>query len=174
MHGILHFDGGSAPKNPGHAAFACVVDCEDGTREILSRYIGIASNNVAEYYGLIVGIKLAHQVGVRELEIISDSKLVVEQILGNWMVKQEALKVLCKEARNLLTELFPGDLGKIYWQERIHNEIADDLCTRAICYGRNLNPFVPESVKLKRPGEVFDRFNELDVPLTRVRTYHNS
>lgn len=158
---IVSFDGGARPTNPGHAGFACVVTV--GSQEkVISRYIGITTNNVAEYYGLIVGIKYAHFLGARELTIFTDSKLVREQVLGNWQCKSESLKTYMYEARDLLKKLYTQDgelLYEIVWQKRDKNSDADDYCTKAITWGRNLNPFTPSSIKVKRGvGAIEDPF----------------
>jgi ribonuclease HI len=101
---LAHIDGGCRvrmgfkPTNPGHAGFAVVIDL-DGEEFILSRYIGFASNNVAEFTALIVAIKYARHLGAEALEVISDSKLVVEQTHGRWRMKSDDLRPLCLEAR---------------------------------------------------------------------------
>ena len=94
MKATLWTDGG-ARGNPGPAAFAYVLEAEDGT--VLAAHgeaIGVATNNVAEYSALVAGLEKAAEVGVRELEVISDSELMVKQMRGEYKVKNEALREL--------------------------------------------------------------------------------
>lgn len=157
MKAILQFDGGARPTNPGHAGFAALVWLDDHPDPVVcSRYIGrFHSNNVAEYHGLIVGIKLAVYLGATEIYIKTDSKLVMNQVKGDWRCKQEDLIILCKEAKKLLEDNFSGK-WKFKWVKRDKNNEADDYCTKAIWYGMNLNPFTPQKLLDKRPGEVHD------------------
>ena len=156
MKAILRFDGGARPTNPGHAGFACALKI-NGEVAILSRYIGFATNNEAEYLGLVVGLKWALSKGVSEITVFSDSKMVVHHIDGSYRCKQEHLKPYLKEAKELLSRF---DRYWVKWQKRDHNKNADNYCTLAINWGRNQNPFVPQSIKLKRPGEVHDPFDQ--------------
>ncbi len=87
-------DGGSR-GNPGPAAYAYVLEADDGT--VLAAHgeaIGVATNNVAEYSALVAGLEKAVEVGVSELEVISDSELMVKQMRGEYRVKNEALRDL--------------------------------------------------------------------------------
>lgn len=145
---VLHFDGGARPVNPGHAGFASVVNIA-GNLHSISRYIGWKTNNQAEYFGLVVGVKYAHFLGARKIHIVTDSKLVKEQIEGNWQVREEELKLLRMDARDLLMKHFPG-AWEIEWLKRDGNVEADALCTAAINWGRNLNPLVPAKIKKAR------------------------
>jgi ribonuclease HI len=149
---LLRFDGGARPTNPGHAGFACVVII-DGEPHELSRYIGWKTNNYAEYMGLIVGIKRAKSLGATELEIVSDSKLVVNQINGEWTVKDKKLSDLHAYALRHLSSLFP-DSWVLRWEKRDSNTDADDLCTQAIKYGMTMNLFTGKS----KDGKVVDPF----------------
>lgn len=163
MRAVLHFDGGCRPKNPGHAAFACVVKL-DGEEHVIARYIGIKTNNEAEYMGLIVGVKFAASLGATELHIVSDSKLVVNQVSGRWKEKEHwKLKHMVREARALLSDRFDTNWD-IVWVKRDHNVKADAYCTGAVNYGMNLNPFLSEKFKAKRPGEEIDPFASTRVP----------
>ena len=153
---LATFDGGCRPKNPGYAAIAVVIDL-DGEEFILSRFIGIHTNNWAEYVGLIVAIKYARHLGAEQLEVVSDSRLVVEQVHGRWRVKEPTLKPLCSEARNLLDRHFPSRWSLV-WAAREANVKADYYCGLAINAGRNRNPFVPQRLKDKRPGMIIDPF----------------
>ena len=81
--------------NPGPAAYAYVLEAEDGT--VLADHgeaIGVATNNVAEYRALVAGLEKAIEVGVSDLEVVSDSELMVKQMRGEYRVKNEALRDL--------------------------------------------------------------------------------
>src|SRR6185437_7019899 len=97
----LSTDGG-ARGNPGPAAYGFVLEDEDGT--VLAAHgekIGIATNNVAEYSALIAGLEKALELAVGEVEVVSDSELLVKQMTGEYRVKNEALRALSTEAARL-------------------------------------------------------------------------
>ena len=97
----LSTDGG-ARGNPGPAAYGYVLEADDGTvLDARGETIGVATNNVAEYSGLIAGLRKAVEVGVDELEVVSDSELIVRQMEGEYKVKNEALRTLFEEASEL-------------------------------------------------------------------------
>ena len=101
MKARLFTDGG-ARGNPGPAAYGYVVETEDGTvLDARGEAIGRATNNVAEYRGLVAGMAKAAELGVDELEVVSDSELLVKQMQGEYRVKNEALKELWGEASGL-------------------------------------------------------------------------
>ena len=129
MKARLSTDGG-ARGNPGPAAYGFVIEAEDGT--VLAaegKAIGIATNNVAEYSALIAGLKRAVELSVSELEVVSDSELLVKQMTGEYRVKNEALKELSLEASRLARRL-----GKVSYTavRREHNELADRLVNEAL------------------------------------------
>ena len=129
MKALLYTDGG-ARGNPGPAAFAYVLEAEDGT--ILASHgetIGIATNNVAEYSGLVAGLRRALELRVPEVEVVSDSELLVKQMRGEYRVKNEALRGLSVEAARLAREV-----GKVEYRhvKRAHNELADRLVNEAL------------------------------------------
>ena len=94
MKARLSTDGG-ARGNPGPAAYGYVLESEDGhVLDARGERIGVATNNVAEYRALIAGLESALQRGVDELEVVSDSELLVKQMQGEYKVKNEALKAL--------------------------------------------------------------------------------
>ena len=98
MKARLSTDGGSR-GNPGPAAYGYVLEAEDGTvLDARGEAIGIATNNVAEYRGLIAGLEAALELGVDEVEVVSDSELIVKQMRGEYKVKNEALRELVDEA----------------------------------------------------------------------------
>jgi probable phosphoglycerate mutase len=125
----LSTDGG-ARGNPGPAAYAFVLEAEDGTvLEARGEAIGVATNNVAEYRALIEGLRRAVEAGVRELEVVSDSELVVKQMRGEYRVKNAALRGLSLEAARLAREV--GDV-RYTAVRREHNELADRLVNEAL------------------------------------------
>jgi ribonuclease HI len=98
----VNVDGG-ARGNPGPAAIAAVV--RDGNGKVLeerSEAIGIATNNVAEYRALLLGIELARALGAGRLELIGDSQLIVRQVKGDYKVKDETLRDLHREVLDAL------------------------------------------------------------------------
>ena len=94
MKARLSTDGG-ARGNPGPAAYAYVLEAEDGTvLDARGEAIGVATNNVAEYRALVEGLRRAVELGVDEVEVVSDSELLVKQMRGEYRVKNEALREL--------------------------------------------------------------------------------
>ena len=129
MKARLFTDGGSR-GNPGPAAFAYVLETDDGT--VLAAHgerIGVATNNVAEYSGLIAGLQKAIELQVPEVEVISDSELLVKQMRGEYRVKNEALRTLSLEAARAARQL-----GKVEYRHvrRAENELADRLVNEAL------------------------------------------
>jgi ribonuclease HI len=125
----LSTDGG-ARGNPGPAAYGYVLEAEDGT--VLAAHgeaIGVATNNVAEYRALVEGLRRAVEVGVAELEVVSDSELLVHQMRGEYKVKNDALRILWQEAQELA-----GRIGAVRYTavRREHNELADRLVNEAL------------------------------------------
>ena len=98
MKAKLFTDGG-ARGNPGPAAYGYVIEADDGT--VLAAHgekIGVATNNVAEYRALIAGLAKAVELAVPEVEVVSDSELLVKQMTGVYRVKNDALRELSSEA----------------------------------------------------------------------------
>jgi ribonuclease HI len=125
----LYTDGG-ARGNPGPAAYGFVLEAEDGT--VLAaegRPIGSATNNVAEYSGLIAGLRKALELQIPSVEVVSDSELMVKQMRGEYRVKNEALRALSLEAAQLAKEI--GDVEYRH-VKRAHNELADRLVNEAL------------------------------------------
>jgi probable phosphoglycerate mutase len=125
----LYTDGG-ARGNPGPAAYGYVLEAEDGT--VLAAHgerIGVATNNVAEYRGLIGGLEKAIELAVRDIEVVSDSELLVKQMTGEYRVKNEALRELSLEASRLARQV-----GNVSYRavRREHNELADRLVNEAL------------------------------------------
>lgn len=131
MKVIIEADGGSR-GNPGPAAFgSALVNAE--TNEVIAargETIGIASNNVAEYRGLIGGLELAlEHTPDAEVEVRMDSKLVIEQMAGRWKIKHAAMKPLALEANVLAQQLAPITWT---WVPRERNKRADALANAAL------------------------------------------
>ena len=129
MKARLSTDGG-ARGNPGPAAYAYVLEADDGT--VLAAHgepIGVATNNVAEYRALVEGLRKAVEVGVDELEVVSDSELLVHQMRGEYRVKNEALKLLWVDAQELADRLRKVTFTAV---RREHNELADRLVNEAL------------------------------------------
>ena len=129
MRAKLSTDGGSR-GNPGPAAFGYVLEAEDGTvLDARGETIGVATNNVAEYSGLLAGLESALERGVSELEVVSDSELLVKQMRGEYKIKNETLRDLAADAEALARRL-----GKVTYTavRREHNELADQLVNEAL------------------------------------------
>jgi probable phosphoglycerate mutase len=125
----LWTDGG-ARGNPGPAAYAYVLEDEEGdSLAAHGEAIGVATNNVAEYSALIAGLEKAVELGVDALEVISDSELMVKQMRGEYKVKNEALRELSVRAGQLARQL-----GSVRYTavRREHNELADRLVNEAL------------------------------------------
>jgi len=101
----LFTDGGSR-GNPGPAASAYVLEAEDGTvLDARGEPIGVATNNVAEYRALVAGLAKAAELEVDELEVVSDSELLVKQMRGEYKIKNPGLQPLAGRARLLMMEI---------------------------------------------------------------------
>jgi ribonuclease HI len=125
----LSTDGG-ARGNPGPAAYAYVLETEDGTvLDARGEAIGVATNNVAEYRALVAGLEKAVEAGVSDLEVVSDSELMVKQMRGEYRVKNEALKGLSLAAARLAR-----GIPRVHYTavRREHNELADRLVNEAL------------------------------------------
>ncbi|MDB5321530.1 MAG: ribonuclease, partial [Phycisphaerales bacterium] len=120
----LEFDGGSR-GNPGPAGIGVVVRAADGTPLVtLGRYIGKATNNVAEYRALITAMEEAKKLGAKKIKIRGDSELVVRQMNGIYRVKHPDLIPLHREAKELFASF---DAATIEHNYREKNELADTL-----------------------------------------------
>ena len=95
----------------------------------ISDYLGIATNNVAEYTAVVRALRLARDLGARDVELLLDSKLIVEQLHGRWRVKDAKLSPLWSEARALLAGF---DRWSATHVPRAQNSAADALCNAAI------------------------------------------
>lgn len=127
---VVEADGGSR-GNPGPAAYGGVVR-DAGTGEVLATFaepVGVTTNNVAEYRGLITGLRTARDIAHdASVEARLDSKLVVEQMSGRWKIKHPDMRVLATEARGI----FPADQVTYTWVPREQNALADRLLNEAL------------------------------------------
>ena len=127
---IIEADGGSR-GNPGPAAYGCLVK-DAQTYEVLfkeGKTLGVTTNNVAEYSGLVAALVAAHEIDPNaQIEVRMDSKLVVEQMSGNWKIKHENMKGLVEKARNA----FAQSQVKYVWVPREDNLEADTLLNIAL------------------------------------------
>jgi ribonuclease HI len=129
MKVIVHVDGG-ARGNPGPAAAACVISSPEG--ELIGEYaelLGRASNNVAEYRALLLGLARAAEHGADEVEVIGDSELIAKQVQGIYKVKHEAMRPLHAEA---VAALRGFASWKIRTVPRAQNARADALVNAAL------------------------------------------
>jgi ribonuclease HI len=126
---LIHVDGG-ARGNPGPAAIGVVVSTPEGAviDEVAER-IGVATNNVAEYRGLLRGLERAQALGAAEVEIVNDSELVARQLTGAYKVKHAAMKPLHAEA---MAALRGFDRWSIRSVPRALNARADELVNQAL------------------------------------------
>lgn len=125
----MHVDGG-ARGNPGPAAAASVVSSPEG--EILdeaSELLGVATNNVAEYRALLLGLARARALGITEVELINDSELVAKQLQGAYKVKHPAMRPLYADAMAALRSF---DRWSIRSVPRAQNAHADALVNAAL------------------------------------------
>jgi ribonuclease HI len=126
---VVNVDGG-ARGNPGPAAVGVVVqDAEGEVLKEVGEKIGSATNNVAEYRALLLGIECARQLGASELELIGDSELIVRQVKGEYKVKEAALRELHAEVGRALT---PFESWSIRHVRRERNAEADRLVNEAL------------------------------------------
>jgi ribonuclease HI len=125
----LNTDGGARP-NPGPASIGAVIASVDGsyTKEI-SRYIGEATNNQAEYKALIIGLGELLEIGATHVIVRMDSQLVVRQLSGQYRVKNQDLKPFSNEAQTLLKRFVSASVTYV---PREQNKLADALATKAI------------------------------------------
>ncbi|MFF2923647.1 reverse transcriptase-like protein, partial [Streptomyces celluloflavus] len=131
---IVEADGGSR-GNPGPAGYGAVV-LDPATGEALAEaaeFIGTATNNVAEYKGLLAGLRAAHALDPQaRIHVRMDSKLVVEQMSGRWKIKHPDMRPLAAEAKTV----FPATQVTYEWIPREQNKHADRLANEAMDAGR--------------------------------------
>lgn len=126
---VIHVDGGSR-GNPGPAAIAAVLSTPDG--EVVAdakETIGVASNNVAEYKALLLGLARARELGASEVEVVNDSELVQKQINGQYKVKHPDMKPLYAQSLDALGQF---DAWLVRSVPRAQNKDADALVNQAL------------------------------------------
>ncbi len=129
MKVVVHVDGG-ARGNPGPAAAAAVLSTPGG--EVLdeaAEAIGVATNNVAEYRGLLLGLQRASELGATEVEVVNDSELVAKQVNGVYKVKHADMKPLHAAARDALRRFERWSVRSV---PRAENAAADALVNQAL------------------------------------------
>ncbi|MFE9041204.1 bifunctional RNase H/acid phosphatase [Streptomyces sp. NPDC007818] len=145
---VVEADGGSR-GNPGPAGYGAVV-LDPATGETLAEaaeYIGVATNNVAEYKGLIAGLRAALDLAPdATVRVRMDSKLVVEQMSGRWKIKHPDMKPLAAEA----ARAFPSDRVRYEWIPRERNKHADRLANEAMDAGKRGEQWTPRDVSAAR------------------------
>ncbi|MEA2271812.1 MAG: ribonuclease [Solirubrobacteraceae bacterium] len=129
MKVVVHVDGG-ARGNPGPAAAAAVVATADGeVVDEATELLGDATNNVAEYRGVLLGLDRARALGATDVEVVNDSELVARQIEGAYKVKHAGLKPLHAQARAALRDFERWSIRSV---PRADNERADELVNEAL------------------------------------------
>jgi ribonuclease H / adenosylcobalamin/alpha-ribazole phosphatase len=137
-HVIVEADGGSR-GNPGPAGYGAVV-LDAQTRAVLaerSDSLGVVSNNVAEYRGLIAGLTAAAELGARRVSVRLDSKLIVEQMSGRWQIKHPDMRPLARNAAELVRRF---DAVTFEWIPREQNTQADRLANEAMDRAAGITP----------------------------------
>ncbi|WP_229072306.1 bifunctional RNase H/acid phosphatase [Actinoplanes sp. DH11] len=150
LHVIVEADGGSR-GNPGPAGFGAVVK-EAATGEILlERWdsAGVTTNNVAEYSGLIAGLRAAAELNASQVDVLMDSKLVIEQMSGRWQIKNAGLRPLAAEAATLVAKF---DRVTFDWIPRERNKDADALANRAMDEAAGKTPRTPQPAAVATAG----------------------
>ncbi len=149
----LEFDGGSR-GNPGPAGIGVVVRAKDGTALVtLGRFIGHATNNVAEYRAMITAMEEARKLGAKKIQIRGDSELIIKQMRGEYRVKHPDMRLLYDEAQSLIQEF---DHAEITHNLRHKNELADKLANLAMDCKRDVteadeSPIdTPEAVETRK------------------------
>jgi ribonuclease HI len=125
---IAHIDGGSR-GNPGPAGYGVRIERDDGTVEEMKQSLGVATNNVAEYRGLLAALMWAVRAGIGRLHVRSDSELLVKQMRGDYRVKNPGLQPLWEEARRLVRQI--GDVRFEHVRREL-NKDADRLANEAM------------------------------------------
>lgn len=130
---VMAFTDGGARGNPGPAGYGVVVRAEDGTvLAELSEFLGIRTNNVAEYSGLLAALEWSLANGHARLRVVSDSELMVKQMRGQYRVKSPDLRPLYEEAKRRTAKLEAFQIEHVL---RGKNKRADELANKAMDAG---------------------------------------
>lgn len=136
MSEVRVYTDGAARGNPGPAGAGARL--EDASGQVLSearRFLGEATNNVAEYSALVLGLERAAEIGATSVEIRADSELLVKQMRGEWKIKNAALRTLARRAHALAREFERVSYVHV---RREHNTEADRLANQAIDLGDDI------------------------------------
>jgi probable phosphoglycerate mutase len=159
---IVEADGGSR-GNPGPAGYGAVVFDAGRVRVLAERreFLGIATNNVAEYRGLIAGLEAAAELGAESVLVRMDSKLVVEQMSGRWKIKHAALIPLADRARRIA-----AGLGRVTysWIPRSQNSHADRLANEAMDEGTGVAAATAQAADAREAADPALAVTERDLP----------
>ncbi len=124
------YSDGAARGNPGlSGAGAVLVEPSGQVVDRLGKFLGVQTNNYAEYMGLLIGLRRARDLGVREIEVFADSELMIRQLGGRYQVKSATLRPLYEEAVKLLNDF---SRVKLVHVPREMNKAADEMSNRAI------------------------------------------
>src|SRR5215813_14644693 len=130
MSKVRVYSDGAARGNPGPSgAGAVLVDASGTVVDRLGKYLGIQTNNYAEYMGLLLGLKRARELGIREVEVFADSELMIRQLGGRYQVRSPSLRPLYEEALRVLNDF---SRVKLVYVPRKMNAAADEMSNRAI------------------------------------------
>jgi len=125
----LYFDGASR-KNPGPASFGGVIYNESGEEfDTYYKFIGTATNNVAEYCGLLAGLHRARELNIKELKVFGDSNLIIQQVTGKWKVKNDNLRAIYNQIKQVEPFFTVISYQHMY---RKDNKRADQLANIAL------------------------------------------
>jgi len=125
----LYFDGASR-KNPGPASFGGVIYNESGEEfDTYYKFIGTATNNVAEYCGLLAGLHRARELNIKELKVFGDSNLIIQQVTGKWKVKNDNLRAIYNQIKQVEPFFTVISYQHVY---RKDNKRADQLANIAL------------------------------------------
>jgi len=124
------FSDGAARGNPGPAGAGAVLMKEDGSVVAkCGKYLGVQTNNVAEYAALVLGLETALRLGANEVEVVADSELMIRQLSGAYRVKSPGLKPLFEQVTGLLARFRKHSARHV---PRAQNTLADEMSNRAI------------------------------------------
>jgi probable phosphoglycerate mutase len=148
---VVESDGGSR-GNPGPAGYGSVVRSYPGNEILVERYasLGVTTNNVAEYTGLIEGLKAAREINATQVDVRMDSRLVVEQMSGRWQIKNPGLRPLAAEAAALVSQF---EKVTFEWVPRARNKAADALANRAMDEAAGKKPVAAPEVSVAEDAE---------------------
>ena len=128
MSYLLQFDGLASP-NPGEATCGAVLFSPDGKVVLeIAEYLGVQTNNYAEYNGLLLGLLHAQANNIKTLNIEGDSNLVIQQVSGKWRVKEPRLQVLYSKIMKLLSEFNIESIKHVYRAYNTHSDALTNEC----------------------------------------------